>query len=349
MKNHYYKYLIYLLVLTIMTTGCRTMDPVAKETKLQESVTDFGKALETWSTNKGDAAKRLDVHKYVLRSSEVDCQLMRSLVKKYPPKKLKDSTNVYKIEPYRTNLNKWFRDNNNAIVTLHDITPMSSKEIEQQFTNSIKLRKIMDDHIVFKGNLSIKKQQGTLPTNTTDSVTHEEVYIVNKSKSKIAEITYLDIDTKTGKARIDWSALEEEQTVGGTLNWSPNWYGFTFSYSWPFFMLNADLGFNTDKDKVTQEKLDMTDVLNYTKETITYDPYLYLTVTPAVYLKYVAIGCGVGGMLSDKTISGTKASASYTGNETSNTYKTSLKPYDEEPMDPTPALCCAPPSRDSSL
>ncbi len=338
MKAQLYKKLIYLFAISLVLSGCRTTTPTADTSGLQTAVTEFGEALETWSKNKKDGEFELKPNKYVISKAKVLCRLMHSLNEKYPPsKRLKNPLNAFNIDTYKNNLSKWFDEDSTVLVRLTNVLPMSKSEIEEQTgekTNSNKSsnRSVRENYALFKGELSIKKQTENNLTYK-DSVSYEEVYYVNIAKEKIGKIENSKY-TASGKIKIDWSNLEEERTIGGNFNYSPNWSGLSISYSWLYLMGSLDVGYNADDDKVTQEKLDMTNVLNYTKETVTYDPVFYATVTPSVYLKYVSIGCGVGCMFSKKTIIGTKASASYEGNETFNTSKSSLAPFNEKPMFP---------------
>lgn len=325
MKTHSLKKLIYLFAISLVLSGCRTTTPAAEASRLQTAVTKFGEALESWSENKKDGNFELKPDEHVMPKARVFCQLMYSLNEKYPPsKKLKNPLNAYNIDTYKKNLGKWFKEDSTVFVILTDIQPLSKSEIEEQTgekTNSNKSdnRSVRENHALFKGELSIKKQTENNRTYK-DSVSYEEVYYVNIAKEKIGKIENSKY-TASGKIKIDWSGLEEEQTIGGSLNYSPNWYGLSGSYSYLYFMGSIDAGVNFDDDKVTQEKLDMTNVLNYTKKTISYDPSWYITFTPSLYLKYFSVGCGVGCMFSQKKYNEmtTEKTTHYEGNESFNT------------------------------
>ena len=132
-----------------------------------------------------------------------------------------------------------------------------------------------------------------------------ELYYVRIKDSKIHKIeTYTEV-IKDGKRKIsiDFSDLEEEETIGFNFNYSKNWpISASVSYSNVFFMIALDLGFNLDDNCIVQHKLTMEDILNYEKERRSYDPRWYITLTPSCYLKYVSIGCGIGLMFYQKTI-----------------------------------------------
>ena len=125
----------------------------------------------------------------------------------------------------------------------------------------------------------------------------KDLYYIRKGH--IVKITpYEEVtDRSTGKkkVKVDFSDLEEEQTIGATYNYGKNWpIGLSVNYSTSMFMIGLDFGINTDKDKVYKHDLKMTDVMNYTKEDGEYDPLFFVTLTPSFYLKYFAIGCGAG-------------------------------------------------------
>ena len=114
---------------------------------------------------------------------------------------------------------------------------------------------------------------------------------------KIQKISTYEVVEVNGqrKIRVDFSKLKEESTVGVSINYSKNWpVSLSASYSIGYFMIALDGGLNLDDDVITQKKLEMTDILNYKKEYITYNPVFYLTVTPSIYLKYFSVGCGIG-------------------------------------------------------
>lgn len=119
-------------------------------------------------------------------------------------------------------------------------------------------------------------------------------------KGKILKISPYEevVDQKTGKkkVKVDFSDLDDYETWGFSYNYGKNWpIGLSASYSYSWFMIGADLGINLDKNKLYKHSLEMTDVMNFRKKDIEFNPHLfYLTITPSIYLKYVSIGCGAG-------------------------------------------------------
>jgi len=122
------------------------------------------------------------------------------------------------------------------------------------------------------------------------------IYIRNGKIVKVDD--YIVVTTPTGekKIKVDLSDMMDDlETIGAFYNYGKNWpIGLSLDYSYSMFMIGLDIGVNLDKDKLNKHKLEMTDVMNYTKEDIEYDPLFFVTVTPSFYLKYFSIGCGAG-------------------------------------------------------
>lgn len=128
---------------------------------------------------------------------------------------------------------------------------------------------------------------------------------------KISKIDKYVVD-KNNKVHVDFSDLVSDyETIGFTYNYGQHFpVGASFNYTPEdvHFMLSVDLGVNLDNDKHIIDKVEMTDIMNYKRETKVLDPKFFLTVTPQFYMKYFAIGCGVGVLYMD----GTEETASYT-------------------------------------
>lgn len=128
----------------------------------------------------------------------------------------------------------------------------------------------------------------------------QDLFYVNIREGKIVKITPYDeeIDQRTGKkkVKVDFSdLLYDEQTLGMTYNYGKSWpIGFSINYSYSWFMISADMGFCSSKDKLYKHDLEMTDVMNFKKTDETYTPKFFFTITPSFYMKYFAVGCGTG-------------------------------------------------------
>lgn len=122
------------------------------------------------------------------------------------------------------------------------------------------------------------------------------------------------VDKKTGKKKVSVdfdNLIEHYESIGFTYNYGQHFpVGGSFNYSPEDipFMISVDLGINLDGDKYIIDKVEMKDIMNYDRTKKTLDPKFFLTVTPQFYLKYFAIGCGVGFLWMD----GTEESANYT-------------------------------------
>ena len=108
--------------------------------------------------------------------------------------------------------------------------------------------------------------------------------------------------------------LDGEQSLGFTYNYGKHYpFGASFNYSYSLLMLSLDLGINNDGDKYYTYSEDIKDEVNYTKKTKYLDPKFFLTITPSFYIKYFAIGCGIGCLNLD----GKKSEDSSTGSAVS--------------------------------
>lgn len=87
----------------------------------------------------------------------------------------------------------------------------------------------------------------------------------------------------------------DEETIGLTYNYGQHFnIGASISYAIPWFMVSFDFGLANKMDAVTSTKVEMTDIMNYTITTTSLKPKMFFTITPALNLKYIAVGCGVG-------------------------------------------------------
>ena len=126
----------------------------------------------------------------------------------------------------------------------------------------------------------------------------KDIFIVNTKDNKICRVTkYEERTDKKGRKRIhiDLSDLEDRSSMGFALNYDKRFpVGASLVGSLSWFMFSVEFGANLDKDMYTTEKLDMRTIVDYTRETKSYDPKFYVTGTPHFFYKYFAIGCGVG-------------------------------------------------------
>lgn len=126
-------------------------------------------------------------------------------------------------------------------------------------------------------------------------------YVVNGKVSKIDKYKV----TVNNKVTVDYDDfINDYETIGFSYNYGQHFpVGGSFIYSFEDipFMLSLDFGVNLDDDKYIVDNVDMTDIMNYEREKKIMDPKFFLTITPHLYFKYFAIGCGVGLLYMDGT------------------------------------------------
>lgn len=136
-------------------------------------------------------------------------------------------------------------------------------------------------------------------------------------KGKITKIAPYEIDEKTHKVHVDLSDIDfDDETVGLTYNYGQHFnIGASFNYAVPCFLIAVDWGLANKMDATTSTKVEMTNIMNYKVITTSLKPKMFFTATPALNLKYVAIGCGAGILYME-------------GTETTNTRNTNITEND---------------------
>lgn len=101
---------------------------------------------------------------------------------------------------------------------------------------------------------------------------------------------------KKGRTPNLFDYLSEETSVGFSYNYGKDFLiGASFNVSYSMLMVSLDFGVNTDDDKYTTTVMhNYEDENNYSYSKYIRDPKYYMTITPHFYMKYFAIGCGVG-------------------------------------------------------
>lgn len=157
----------------------------------------------------------------------------------------------------------------------------------------------------------------------------KDLYYIKKGK--IVKITpYQEIkDKKTGKTKVlvDFSDLENTSMLGFSINHDQHFpIGASIIGQSGWFMCSLDFGVNLDSKKYFMGKMDMVNIMNYSSTRTEYNPKQFLMLTPAVFLKYVSVGCGVGFIWLDgkeetserkTTFNGDGSYKGYTGGSTS--------------------------------
>lgn len=167
----------------------------------------------------------------------------------------------------------------------------------------------------------------TVRTSGSINFVCEDVLLVRKGK--ICGIAKY-IEDKDHRIHIDFDDfLNDYEGIGFSYNYGKYFpVGGSFNYSFADipFMLSVDFGVNLDGDKYIIDEVEMKDIVNYDRKTKILDPKFFLTVTPQFYMKYFALGCGVGVLWMDgkentahysyTTTTGSSSSATISGGNT---------------------------------
>lgn len=142
-----------------------------------------------------------------------------------------------------------------------------------------------------------------------ESYKAKDLFIIRDNKILKIDKYRETVDAKTGKKKVVVDVSDLDLEVGGfgfSYNYDKNFpIGGSASYSIGKFMMSLDFGFNTNKEKLyTTQRIEFSDLMNYRISKGSYDPNFYLTFTPSFFMKYFAIGWGVG-LLSMKGVSET--------------------------------------------
>ena len=167
------------------------------------------------------------------------------------------------------------------------------------------IKKVAKKDLELNSNISAKDLMATefysCKIQVTGAIQHEADELFYVYKNKIAKI---DVYRKqNGKVVIDFDDfLNDYEGIGFSYNYGKHFpVGGSFNYSFADipFMLSVDFGVNLDGDKYIIDEVEMKDIVNYDRKTKILDPKFFLTVTPQFYMKYFALGCGVGVLWMD--------------------------------------------------
>ncbi|NPD92838.1 hypothetical protein [Xylanibacter muris] len=167
------------------------------------------------------------------------------------------------------------------------------------------IRKVSKKDLAFNSNISEKDLRVTeiysCKLQVTGAIQHEADELFYVYKDKIAKIDVYR--KKDGKVVIDFDDfLNDCEGIGFSYNYGKHFpVGGSFNYSFADipFMLSVDFGVNLDRDKYIIDKVEMKDIVNYDRNKKIFDPRFFITVTPQFYMKYFALGCGVGVLCMD--------------------------------------------------
>lgn len=202
------------------------------------------------------------------------------------------------------------------------------------------IRKVSKNELALNNNISDKDLRVTefysCKIQVTGAIQHEADELFYVYNNKIAKIDVYR--KKNGKVVIDFDDfLNRYEGIGFSYNYGKYFpVGGSFNYSFAYipFMLSVDFGVNLDGDKYIIDKVKMKDIVNYDRTQKIFDPKFFLTVTPQFYMKYFALGCGVGILGMDgtentnfyTTSTGSSVTSSYGHYTTESTSVMLLKP-----------------------
>lgn len=189
------------------------------------------------------------------------------------------------------------------------------------------ITKVSKDEIIFETKISEKDLNMTelysCNIQVTGDILHNSKELFYVYKHKITKIG--KYEKRGGKVVVDFDDfINDYETIGFTYNYGENFpVGGSFNYSLEDapFMFSVDFGVNFDNDKYITDKVEMKDIMNYKRKRKEMDPKFFVTVTPQFYLKYFAIGCGVGALCMYGNVE--EAEYSYTSNTISSSNITS--------------------------
>lgn len=187
---------------------------------------------------------------------------------------------------------------------------VSKGTINITYTN---ISEVSKKDIVFESKISDKDlgltELYSCKIKVTGDIQHESNELFYVYKNKIAKIG--KYEKKNGKVVVKFDDfINDYETIGISYNYGKYFpVGISVNYSPENipFMISVDVGVNFDKDKYVIDRVEMKDIMNFNRTKKVYDPQFFLTVTPQLYLKYFAIGCGAGIMMMD----GTEETANY--------------------------------------
>lgn len=100
-----------------------------------------------------------------------------------------------------------------------------------------------------------------------------------------------------------WEDVRNSNGLGVVYEYGKDYpVNVSLAYSTSLFMFGLDFGKANEDNIITTQKVNFTDLLNYKITKGEYTPKYYLTLTPAIYMKFISIGWGVGALsLEGKT------------------------------------------------
>lgn len=272
--------LIYFILCSLFSVG---------QTYQERPVINFGNNLGKWlETN--DIDYRFSAEAQCDKGCRVDDKIMNDFARSSDVLIKNYVVSTY-MNGFQTSL-----DRGNLTFRLLNVKTLNPSEIT--LVNGKKYDKVSEQITAVVGHVMVS---GSINYDI------ENLFLVRGNKIvKISTCEY-STDRTTGRKRvkIDLSDIDidfADEAFSVNYNYSKDFpAGFSIDYAWPWFMLGVDMGFNFKNEPYVIDKVQMTDIMNYDRCKKIYDAKAYITVTPALNLKYVSVGCGIGGLVMEGT------------------------------------------------
>lgn len=254
---------------------------ITAQTHEMKNVHSFVSKIETWVESNRYADRKMIV-KSCVKGMRINDELMQRLAERNEAVSMGDEG--YELDDYLNYLkNEMDKKPRNFQMSFRNIQEIPKDKLPQN-TQGCSLYSC------------------TVSTFGSLNITCKDILLVRKDE--ICGIAKY-IEGEDHKVHIDFDDfVNDYETWGFSYNYGKNFpIGISVNYSPESipFMISVDLGVNMDKDKYIIDKVKMKDIINFDREKNIYDPKLFLTVTPQLYLKYFAIGCGIGILMMDGT------------------------------------------------
>ena len=239
-------------------------------------VQQFGNSLSNWAASRNDFSAMQDIERLCSTKPaiRIDDPIMSAMAVKY---------NVPRSQSY----------------TLDDYIRCLQHEVDEGVAISFSDIRQVPENLKPGNYPGVNYISCNIRFSGSSNLNENDVFAIKDGKIvKIEE--YIIVRDKKGrqKLKIDLSGLgldEDTEGWGLSYNYSKAFpVGASVAYTKWKFMISMDFGVNFDKDKYTTQKVDFTNIVDYRITKGEYDLKYFITATPAFYMRYLAIGWGVG-------------------------------------------------------
>ena len=133
-----------------------------------------------------------------------------------------------------------------------------------------------------------------LALSSGDGLVSHDLFIIKNDQVVSMQRYKVETDSH-GRRRIniDWSGIDEDRRgIGAAYEYSKKYpIGGSIYYTIPFGLISLDGGKAARDLSYSTQKVEFTDVLNYSIEKTIYKPNFYFTLTAAFFMKYFSVGC----------------------------------------------------------